>query len=349
MVVGLLHGRTSLRAQPISGEPVPTQDASTATEADEPWNQGVSIEDREAAEELFTDANRLFTIPLFAKAAEQYAAALAKWKHPAFYYNLALAQLNQGKDVEARENLELALRYGEEPLGAEQFQEAQNKLRELERQLGQIRVTCQTKGAEITLDGVRLFTGPGRHQRWVSAKDYELTAKKAGYLSESRRVTVASGGLQDIDLRLVTLSEVTDASRRWATWKPWMVVAAGGLIVTAGGGIHALASKNFKIYDSEFEKLSCAQGFPTPGCSQDTIGPDLNNRLSRAKLQQTIAVGGYIAGGALITAGAILLYLNRPRLEEQGSSVPSVKSVAVVPAVPGVTGGMFGLQVSVSH
>jgi hypothetical protein len=33
-------------------------------------------------------------------------------------------------------------------------------------------------------------------------------------------VTVAAGELRDVELELVTLIQATDATRRWAAWKP---------------------------------------------------------------------------------------------------------------------------------
>ena len=313
-----------------------------------PWNEGVSADSRRTARALFLEANRLFRIPLFAKAAEMYVLALGRWKHPAIYFNLALAQLNLGEEVAAHDSLQLALAHGEEPLGAEQFQEARKQLREVKRRIGQIRVTCQTRGAEVSLDGVTLFVGPGSYQGWVKAKPHELTAKKAGYLSEARRVTVSAGQLQDVELELVTLIEATDASRRWAAWKPWAAVAAGGAIAAGGGVLHVLAFRNFNAYDAEFQSLPCAtEPLAAPrGCTEGDIRPTLNARLRRAERQQAIAVGSYVAGGSLIAAGVVLSYLNRPRLTEQRSSRSFISRVAVAPAV---SGDMLGIGVSLSH
>jgi tetratricopeptide (TPR) repeat protein len=334
----------------VTGDmPTPTGGAPIATgEPDQPWNRGVSAESRWTARERFLEGNRLFRIPLFAKAAEQYAVALGQWKHPAFYFNLALAQLNLGKEVEAHESLQHALAYGEAPLGAEQFREAQKQLQEVERQLGQIRVTCQTPGAEVTLDGVTLFIGPGSYRGWVKAKAHELTAKQAGYLSEARRVTVSSGQLQDIELKLITLSEATDISRRWAAWKPWAVIAAGGAIAATGGALHALSARNFNDYDEEFLGLSCVTDPDpaSPGCTKDEVPSDLNDQLILARREQAIAVGGYIVGGSLIAAGVVLLYMNQPRMAEQRVGSPSARSVAVVPTV---SRDLLGILVNVSH
>ena len=273
---------------------------------------------------------------LFARAAEKYVAALSKWKHPRFYYNLAAAQIGLGQEVEARESLEKALAHGAEPLGEAEFKEAQKKLQDVTHQLGRIRVTCQTPGAEVTLDGVTLFTGPGIHEGWVKAKAYELTAKKAGYLSEARRVTVSAGQIQDIELKLVTLGQATDASRRWAVWKPWAVVAGGGAIAAAGAVLHALAARNFNAYDDAFLQLSCAspsEEQPTPGCKRGQIPAALSDKLDLAKRQQSIAVGAYIAGGASLATGIVLLYVNRPRTMERRTDNHQTRNIVVSPVV----------------
>jgi len=363
VITGLINHHASLRAQPVedpvptSNTSVPTGSGSTATsdapillnDEDKPWNQGVSLEDRRSARELLLEGNRRFRIPLFTKAAERYVAALSKWKHPAFYFNLALAQLNLSLEVEARENLEHALQYGEEPLGVEQFQEAQKQLQEVERRLGRIRVSCRTPGAKVVLDGMTLFTGPGTYEGWAKAQDHEITARRPGYLFVAKQVTVSSGELQVVELKLITLSEAADASRRWTTWKPWLVIAAGGTIVTAAGLLQGVAARNFNAYNQAFPDLPCADPQKTnpPGCPKDDPGRmKLDDLLRRATRQQEVAVGGYLAGSSLVAAGVVLLYLNRPRLMERGAALSSVRNIAVVPAV---STDMVGISVTLSH
>lgn len=342
IVVALLCDAAPLWAQ--APRPVGDSVATTRQEG-KPWNRGTTLEVREAAEKLFMEGNRLFRIPLFAQAAAQYSAALRTWKHPAIHFNLALAQLNLSKDIEARENLEHALRYGADPLGASQFQEGQKQLHELERQLGRIKVTCPTPGAVVTLDGMTLFTGPGSYQGWTQAKTHELTARGTEYLSESRQVAIAPGQLEQIELKLVTLEEAADANRRWATWKPWTVVAIGGAIAAGGGVFQILSSRNVDLYEQEFLRLGCANTTDqAPLCQGGQLPPELGERLARAERQKTIAVGSYIAGGSVLAAGVVLLLLNRPRLAEQRSPSSLSRRVAVMPAL---APDMFGITVSV--
>lgn len=164
-------GLNDASSEPPAGAPTSeddsTEDDSTVVdEADSPWSAGVSAEDRRTARALLREGSRLYLVPLYAKAAEQYEAALRKWKHPAIYYNLALTQRNLGKEIDARENLEHALKYGEKGLGTKRFGEAQKQLADVSRLLGWLQVTCQTFDAEVTLDGATLFGGPGRYQGW---------------------------------------------------------------------------------------------------------------------------------------------------------------------------------------
>lgn len=315
-------------------------------EDDQPWSQGIPVETRRAARALFLEGNRLFRVPLFARAAAHYTAALEQWPHPAFYFNLALAQLNLGEEVSARDNLERALQHGEEPFGADEYEEARQQLREIERQLGRVHISCKTRGAEVTMDGATLFTGPGTYQGWVKAGPHELTAKKSGYLSEARRVTVAIGALQELDLKLITLDEAADKNRRWAVWKPWLVVATGTAVAAGGGVFHALAARNFSAYDDAFLQLDCVKMESSTGCAKGQVPSSLSDQLSKARRQQIVAISSYAIGGALIATGAVLLYLNRPRLLEQETSRPSASQITVVPEL---SPDSLGIVLSVSH
>jgi hypothetical protein len=111
-------------------------------------------------------------------------------------------------------------------------------------------------------------------------------------------------------------------------WKPWTVVAAGAVIGGAGGVLHALSARGFSAYDNRFAQLPCAR---TAGCTDAEVGPALRSQLQRATREQQFAVAGYVAGGSLIAAGAVLVYLNRPGLREQAPRAPAAR-VAVLPS-----------------
>lgn len=325
VVVALGHRPAALHAQ------APSEVIEIGGD-DRPWNQGVPVAVREAARAQFLEGNRLFRIPLFAQAAEQYAAALAKWKHPAFYFNLALTQLNLGQVVEARDNLEQALRHGEEPLGAARFKVAQEQRARVERELGQIDVTCQIDGAEITLDGATLFIGPGHRRAWVKAKSHEITARKADYLPEAKRVTVPPGQVVSLELQLHRPGDAGLTRRRWSAWKPWAVVVAGGVAAATGGIFHAVSSHDFTQYDNRFAELDCVRVSPF-ACKTRDIPDDLKRTLNDARRYRQLTLAGYTVGGGLIATGVVLLYMNRAHLVEQPVTRSSVPSITIAPTV----------------
>jgi tetratricopeptide (TPR) repeat protein len=332
VAVGLAYESAPLRAQPADA-------AVMAGAENAAWNRGVPAETRQAARDLFLEGNRLFKIPLFTQAADKYLAALGKWRHPAFYFNLAVTQLNLGQQLEAHQNLQQALKHGAQPLGDDRYAEAQKQLKEVESKLGRLRVSCPTEGAEVTLDGEPLFVGPGSREEWVKATAHQVTAKKLEYVTQAKRVAVAAGKLETLDLSLGKLIE----DRPWAVWKPWAVVGTGVAIAATGGVLHALSARNFSAYDDGFLKLSCAMN----GCTDQQIrdmNPNLPRLLDRANLEKKVAIGGYVAGGSLVALGVVLLYINRPHLKEQGAR--GADGVAIVPTV---SGDSLGVLVTISH
>jgi tetratricopeptide (TPR) repeat protein len=343
VLMGVLGAPELARAQRAAVPSIPSNmDApNIAGSEDMPWNRGVAEAMRAQAREVFLEGNRLFKIPLFSQAVEKYGEAIDKWKHPAFYFNLAIAEINLGRYLEARDHLVRSMEHGSGPLRADRFAEAKKQLVEVEHHLGRIRVRCPTSDAEVTLDGGTLFTGPGIRDVWVTPRAHEVTAKKPEYATQARRVTIAAGAVETVDLSLRKLVE----DRPWAAWKPWAVVAAGAMIAGASGALHAVSARGFNDYDSGFVKLPCA----ATGCTQQQIDegdPHLSRQLDRAQLEQRIAVGGYIAGGAIIAGGVVLLYLNRPHVMERDDTHPAGAGFAVAPVL---STDAIGVLVTVRH
>src|SRR6476659_107119 len=81
-----------------------------------PWAQGVSQPEQQAALKLFHDGNVSLNDGLFAKAADNYREALKHWDHPAIHYNLALALMNLDQTIDAYDNMQASVKFGEAPL-----------------------------------------------------------------------------------------------------------------------------------------------------------------------------------------------------------------------------------------
>src|SRR5205085_45324 len=112
---------------PQTGEKADTSDnLQKGTPAGErPWAVGVSPEQQKTALAKFREANDMLNNGLFARAANTYKEALQSWKHPAIHYNLALALMNVDQPIEAYDNLENSMIYGEQgPLEKDKFEHA---------------------------------------------------------------------------------------------------------------------------------------------------------------------------------------------------------------------------------
>lgn len=333
-------GAPAARAQVVAPlDPTLDVDGPNIAGADNaPWNRGVSQQVRAEARGVFLEGNRLFKIPLFTQAVEKYNAAIEKWQHPAFFFNLAFAEINLGQYLEAREHLERAMQYGPNPLRADRFAEAKKQLIEVERHLGRLRIRVPTVSSEISVDGVPVFSGPVDREIWVTSRQHEVAVKKIEYVAQSKRLTVAAGTQATVNISLKRLVE----ERPYALWKPWAMIGAGVLIGAGSGVLQGIAARHFTSYDTSFDALKCATD-KNSGCSKDQISSKLTARLNRAHLEQDLAVGGYIAGSAAIFSGIVLLYLDRPHLVEREDPNPGV---AVVPVL---SPDMVGVQLTVSR
>lgn len=304
---------------------------------DGPWMKGVTAETQEAAREIFLQGNALIKDTLFAKAAGKYKEAIALWQHPAFYFNLAIAQLALDQPIEAHGSLEQALRHGEKPLGEQRYRQAKSHLQRLDRELAHIEVTCDEPGATLTLDGELLFKAPGRHEGLVRPGDHQLVAGKTGYLTRTRQLVLSPGQRLAIDIEMTTLEDARDSSRRWAAWKPWAVVGAGALVGVAGGVLHWRAAADFRGFDNAFKRLDCADA---GGCEEDTLS-SFAGQLQRAVWEQRIAVTAYAVGGVVLATGLTMAYVNRPRLAE--SEAGDAEAVSVIPVVSPRAAGVTAL------
>src|ERR1700733_8189364 len=93
--------------------------------AEPEWAKGVPAETQAQANKLFAEANQLFAQQAHAPALEKYRAAIALWDHPMIRYNMAVTLIRLDRILEAADNLEKALRFGQTPFSTpELYQQA---------------------------------------------------------------------------------------------------------------------------------------------------------------------------------------------------------------------------------
>src|SRR5215212_2355335 len=79
--------------------------------ADAPWSQGVSEDQKAKAKVALDQGNALLIDKKYVEALDKYTEAVGFWDHPAIRFNMVRCQIQLGKNLDAYENLEKALKY----------------------------------------------------------------------------------------------------------------------------------------------------------------------------------------------------------------------------------------------
>jgi hypothetical protein len=272
-----------------------------------PWAKGVTRERQATALQLFREGNSKLRDALYRVARDKYLDALKAWDHPAIHYNLSLSLMNLDQPVEAWEHLQLALRYGAAPLDADKMDQALRYRGLVEKQLTKLRVSCALEGATVRLDGTTLFTGPGQWEGMVRGGAHSVVATHEGYVPVERALTLVGGDVKDLQLQLFRTEDLTEYRRLMPVAIPWVVLAGGAALAGGGVALHLVARDTYAQYDVRVAQ--CA----TPPISGCRARPDLQAQRSNGDVLQALAWTSYLAGGAAVATGAVLLVLNRPQ------------------------------------
>lgn len=280
-----------------------------ADPSDLPWSRGVPLAKRQRAYQLFLAGNNVIKDGFFGQAADKYKEALALWEHPAFHYNLAIAQMNLDQIIEAYDGFLAARKHGPRPITAEKHRQAQKYLDMLRKQLGEIEVICNEPGAEVAVDGKPLFAGPGRQRVMVRPGGHRVEASKRRFMPDVQQVVLNPG-----DSKRVTVTpqipEHLATVRRWPEWIPWAVAGAGAVTLAGASIMDWHSTRLFDNFDREFDAL-CRM---SNGCKEDRIPDPLQSRLDQAYAWQWAARATYAVGGLTVATSAALMFINRERI-----------------------------------
>lgn len=302
-----------------------------------PWANGVSAAQQQAALGKFREGNNQLNSGFFADAAKFYREALKDWDHPAIHYNLALAQMNVDQPIEAYENFQKAIVYGDAPLEKDKLEHAREYMLLLDKQIANIEVSCDKPGAKVSVDGKEVFIAPGTFKARVRIGRHTFVADKTGYQTRITAPFIGPGEHFRIELKLYTAEELTRYNRRWdATWMPYAVIGGGVAMGIVGVGLELAAGSSYNDYDKRVSACSMQNaGCPTTA--------ELTDIRKSGDTKRTLGYVSYgIAGGA-IAAGVLLAILNRPqpyqiRPEDLQEGQPQVSITPVV--TPQMAGAM---------
>lgn len=321
-------------------------DSAGAIDTAKPWNEGLTEADIAAATPFFKRGNDFFKRSMYAKALVEYRQAIKHRDHPAIRFNMAVCLMNSRQEIEAHQQLTLAMRYGEAPLGPRLFQDGKTYLNLLMGQLAKIRIVTDEEGAQISLDGEELFIGPGEATRLVKPVSHLIVANKSVMRTVTQEVTPAAGGVETlITLSMVPLADSIVMTRRWKKWKPLAVTGGGAGVAALGIPFYMFALSNAKDYDDQTADI-CPS---TEGCSDagTPLPAAVKDLRSRAQTQEIVAFSLFAVGGAAMATGALMLYMNRERPEHLRESDPVPSTTLSVqplltPTTTGFTAGLNG-------
>lgn len=289
--------------------------AIARADAPKPWAAGVSPQRQSRALELYDQGNQRVAEDDCIGALAKYAAALEYWDHPAIHYNEALCQLKLGRELEAYNAFEAALKFGPEPLGNEHFVNAGQQLASLHEKIAELAVSCSQERAEVRLDGELVTACPGSATKRTLVGPHHLVAAKPQYETDTREVVLHAGKNElAITLRPLPGKRLV---RRWDTWKPWAIAAGGAAVAAAGGGLMYLARRldldAWVAQNCTTANMYCA--------AMPQVLADKRSEWNREKTENALGIGAVVAGGAALVAGAAMIYLNQGRMVEVMPSV----------------------------
>lgn len=324
VALGVLLGAPGARAQ--STAMAPARQVA-------PWSRGVTLAQRDAARQLFSEASAHHAAGLFQQASEEYRAAVQLWPHPIIHYNLALAQLVLDQLLEADEHLARALEYGLSGLAYDlaKFEYAKRKRVELGRLFATVQVTCRIEGAKIFVDREPVLTvergkPPTVWKRIRVDKQpvHEFVAEMPGGDVVLEWHAVAPGELVRVELQ-----ERKEPRWPWLTWQPAAVVAVGVQLAVAGGALEWSAYASYRKWRQVLGGGGCNRCDPS----------DYDHLLDRGNTRRALGIASLGVAGVALVAGGVAAYLNRPVPRRLRSGGRGGKKLSFAPLVaPGLGG-----------
>ena len=208
--------------------------------------------DKVAARALLREGTRLFDKGQHEAALERFTRAHALYPSPKLLYNIAQANRELGRKVEALAAFEGFLAQVEKP-PARLAAEVRRSVAELQAQLAELQIRVDVTGAELQLDGKPLGLAPLPDSVWVTPGAHEIAARKHGFLPARKAIEARAGGVEQLAITLSPLTRVGGVGPGQSGpvaiapiyKRPWFWVVVGGAVVagtvaavawTAGGG-----------------------------------------------------------------------------------------------------------------
>jgi hypothetical protein len=153
------------------------------------------------AQRLLTEGSALYEKGDYAGALEKFTSAYAAYPSPKLMFNIGQADRDLSRPVEALEAFEKFLA-GDTHSSPDTTAEANSAVAELHERLGQIRIDCETPGAEVSVDGKSVGLTPLPKLIWATPGRHQITASHESATPVLEHADVTAGSVGTVTLRL---------------------------------------------------------------------------------------------------------------------------------------------------
>jgi hypothetical protein len=293
--------------------PTPTSDVMPSpppTSGDpKPWATGVPQEVQDKASALYEEGNTLFAQQAHAPALEKYRQAIALWEHPLIRFNMAVTEIRLERILEAADNLEKSLAFGDKPFKPELYQQALDYQALVKNQVGYLEVSCDQAGTRLLLDGKPWFDCPATKRIRVLTGEHAIVGEKQGFLTASTKVVVDGGETVREKIALIPLESAVILKYPYRRWIPWTTTGTGVAVALGGAAVWLAGRSQMDRFETDYS-VQCQNG-----CEPGLTAPEhrsLAAQRDSAQLKGQIGIAMAGVGGAVAVTGIALVILNRP-------------------------------------
>ena len=294
-------------------------------ESKTPWSEGVPSDAQKKAIALFDEGTALQEKGRYTEAVAKYEEALQKWDHPSIRLNLAECLLQMRQPLVAFDHLTQALRFGDAPLGADLFKQANTYMATLQGLLSQVAITIVQPDVKVMVDGKQVMVGQGTKTVRLLPGTHQLVATKDGFETDSRALNLPAGQVTNQEINLHKVKErVTveihreNYERKYPWWTAWAAAGGGVAIGLIGTGIYVHARTERNRADNQLN-TDCPAG-----CTSDMIPSSLSSELTSARRLSGVGIGLWATGGAVVLSAVALAIINRPQKVEEHKVTPAL-------------------------
>lgn len=268
----------------------------------------VTAKEKQAARVLAQMGYELFVEGKYEEAIKKLDQAEGIFHAPPHHELAGRALEKLGRLLSARERYERVVAEPPTKRSPKAFHEthaaAVKALESLETRIPSIQLKLNGAGADkarVTLDGEPVPAAELRAAKELDPGTYTIRIQSDGMETETRTVTLAEGSRQTLEL---VLRPKVVPDRRGPLWPGVVTVAAGAAGLGLGAAAGAVSLDGV---------AGLREACPDKRCPLEQAGA-----LDQAKTLAAVSTAGFVAGGALAAAGAVLLVV-RPGGTSAGS------------------------------